>query len=154
MVTAACMLGHQVASKAFRDAAFLMAWPTTSLPFMVHHDGGGRRGGGADFRAPARLVRHRDPSSPPGFSLSAAGHLIEWQQSSGRPWVAVAIYLHVAGLGALLLSGYWSLVSERFDPRGARESFGRIAAAGTFGGALGGLAADRLAMGMSPTRCC
>ena len=100
----------------------------------------------------ARLLAWFGPRSvvSTGFLASAAGHLIEWQQSSGRPWVAVVIYLHVAGLGALLLSGYWTIVSERFDPRGARESFGRIAAAGTFGGALGGLAADRLAMGMSP----
>ena len=149
MVTAACMLGHQVASKAFRDAAFLMAWPTTTLPFMVIMTAAAVVAAVPIF---ARLLGWFGPRSvvSTGFLLSAAGHLIEWQQSSGRPWVAVAIYLHVAGLGALLLSGYWTLVSERFDPRGARESFGRIAAAGTFGGALGGLAADRLAMGMSP----
>jgi len=149
MVTAACMLGHQVASKAFRDAAFLMAWPTTTLPFMVIMTAAAVVTAVPIF---ARLLGWFGPRTvvSTGFLLSAAGHLIEWQQSSGRPWVAVVIYLHVAGLGALLLSGYWTLVSERFDPRGARESFGRIAAAGTFGGALGGLAADRLAMGMSP----
>jgi hypothetical protein len=60
----------------------------------------------------------------------------------------VLIYLHVAGLGALLLSGFWSVVSERFEPRSARVSFGRIAAAGTVGGALGGLAAYRIAIGL------
>jgi AAA family ATP:ADP antiporter len=148
MVTAACMLGHQVASKAFRDAAFLTAWPATMLPFMVIMTAAAVVTAVPIF---ARLLSWFGPRSvvSAGFLLSAAGHLFEWQQSSGRPWVAVAIYLHVAGLGALLLSGYWSLVSERFDPRGARESFGRIAAAGTFGGALGGLAADRLAMSMS-----
>jgi len=148
MVTAACMLGHQVASKAFRDAAFLTAWPATMLPFMVIMTAAAVVTAVPIF---ARLLTWFGPRSvvSTGFVVSAAGHLIEWQLSSGRPWVAVAIYLHVAGLGALLLSGYWSLVSERFDPRGARESFGRIAAAGTFGGALGGLAADRLAMSMS-----
>jgi hypothetical protein len=149
MVTAACMLAHQVASKAFRDAAFLTAWPTTMLPFMVIMTAAAVVTAVPIF---ARLLSWFGPRSvvSTGFLLSAAGHLLEWQQSSGRPWVAVLIYLHVAGLGALLLSGYWSLVSERFDPRGARESFGRIAAAGTFGGVLGGLAAERLAMGMSP----
>jgi hypothetical protein len=54
-------------------------------------------------------------------------------------WVAVAVYLHVAGLGALLLSGFWSLLSELFDPREARESYGAVAAAGTVGGLAGGL---------------
>jgi hypothetical protein len=59
-----------------------------------------------------------------GFVLSAAAHLVEWRLSSTQPWVAVAIYLHVAGLGALLLSGFWSLISERFDPRGAGRASG------------------------------
>ena len=57
--------------------------------------------------------------------------------------MAVAVYLHVAGFGALLLSGFWSLVSELFDPQTAKASFGRIAAAGTLGGLVGGLATAR-----------
>ena len=56
-----------------------------------------------------------------------------------NPWVAVAIYLHIAGFGALLLSGFWSLISELFDPQTAKASYGRIAAAGTLGGLAGGL---------------
>ena len=32
MATAFLMLGHQVAAKAFRDAAFLAVWPATALP--------------------------------------------------------------------------------------------------------------------------
>jgi hypothetical protein len=75
--------------------------------------------------------------------LSACGHLIEYRLSGANPWVAVAIYLHVAGLGALLLSGFWSLASEVFDPQAARSGYGRIAAAGTIGGLLGGLAIER-----------
>jgi ATP:ADP antiporter, AAA family len=148
MATAGFMLAHQVASKAFRDAAFLTVWPTTTLPLMVL---AAAIIVVATVPIFARLLNRFGPRFvvSAGFLLSAAGHLAEYQLSSGRPWVAVLIYLHVAGLGALLLSGYWSLVSERFDPRGARASFGRIAAAGTFGGALGGLAAERIGMDMN-----
>ena len=35
MTTAAIMLAHQLAAKAFRDAAFLHAWPATALPLMT-----------------------------------------------------------------------------------------------------------------------
>ena len=35
MTTAGIMLAHQVAAKAFRDAAFLSAWPATALPLMI-----------------------------------------------------------------------------------------------------------------------
>jgi ATP:ADP antiporter, AAA family len=148
MATAGCMLGHQVASKAVRDAAFLMAWPTRALPIMVIVAAAVVVAAVPVF---ARLLDRFGSRAvmSAGFLLSAGAHLIEWRLSSGRPWVAVLIYLHVAGLGALLLSGYWSLVSERFDPRSARENFGRIAAAGTLGGAAGGLAAERIAMALS-----
>ncbi len=145
MATAVVMLGHQVASKAFRDAAFLAVWPTTALPLMVF---GASVPVVAVVPVFARLLERFGPRTvvPIGFLLSAAGHALEWRLTSRQPWVAVLIYLHVAGLGALLLSGFWSIVSERFDPRSARASFGRIAAAGTVGGALGGIAAERIAV--------
>lgn len=147
MATAAVMLAHQVASKALRDAAFLAVWPTTALPLMV-----------VAASVPvvavvpvfARLLERFGPRIvvPAGFLLSASAHVVEWQLSSQQQWVAVIIYLHVAGLGALLLSGFWSIVSERFDPRSARQSFGRIAATGTVGGVLGGAAAAWIAMAL------
>ena len=147
MATAVVMLGHQVASKAFRDAAFLAVWPTTALPLMVI---GASVPVVAVVPIFARLLERFGPRVvvPVGFLLSAALHILEWQLSSREPWVAVLIYLHVAGLGALLLSGFWSIVSERFDPRSARASFGKIAAAGTIGGVLGGVAAERIAVGL------
>ena len=145
MATAAVMLAHQVASKAFRDATFLSVWPTTALPIMIAVAALAVVAAVPLF---ARLLERYGAHVvvPAGFVLSAIGHAIEWQLSSGRPWVAVVIYLHVAGLGGLLLSGFWTVVTERFDPRGARSHFGRIAAAGTVGGALGGLTAERMAV--------
>jgi hypothetical protein len=145
MATAVAMLGHSVAAKAFRDAAFLAVWPTSALPLMVV---GASVPVVAAVPVFAKLLGRFGPRVvvPIGFILSAALHALEWQLSSRQPWVAVLIYLHVAGLGALLLSGFWSAVSERFDTRSARDSFGRIAAAGTVGGALGGVAAERFAV--------
>lgn len=147
MATAVVMLGHQVASKAFRDAAFLAVWPTTALPLMVI---GASVPVVAVVPVFARLLERFGPRVvvPVGFLLSAGLHALEWRWTSRQPWVAVLIYLHVAGLSALLLSGFWSAVSERFDTRSARDSFGRIAAAGTVGGVLGGLAAERFAVAL------
>ena len=145
MATAVVMLGHQVASKAFRDAAFLAVFPATALPLMVI---GATVPVVAVVPVFARLLERFGPRLvvTTGFLGSAALHALEWNLSSRVPWVAVLVYLHVAGLGALLLSGFWSMVSERFEPRTARASFGRIAAAGTVGGALGGVAAERIAV--------
>ena len=144
MIVAGLMLAHQVASKAVRDAAFLATWPVESLPAMVI-----ATAATVVLVVPlyARLLSRFGPRVvvPAGFLLSAAAHAIEWRLSSGNPWVAVAVYLHVAGLGAMLLSGFWSLISELFDPKAAKASYGKIAAAGTIGGLLGGLSAARAA---------
>src|SRR6266850_1051657 len=149
MVTAGLMLAHQVAAKAFRDTTFLTAWPATALPLMTI----------ATALLTATLVpvfsRFLERFSPRavvsvGFALSAAGHAVEWVFFAAGPWIAVVIYLHLAGVGAILLSGFWSLIAERFDPAGARTSYGRIAAAGTAGGMIGSVAAERLATTVTP----
>ena len=143
-VAAGLMLAHQVAGKALRDAAFFASWDASSLPLMVLATAAAVIAAVPIF---ARLLELAGPRAvvAAGFLVSAAAHLVEWRLSSTHPWVAVGIYLHVAGLGALLLSGFWQLLGERFDPRGARESFGRIAAAGTIGGLIGGAAGERVA---------
>jgi hypothetical protein len=144
MTVAGLMLAHQVAGKAVRDATFLSAWPTTALPTMVI-----ATAAAVIVAVPiyARLLSRFSPRTivPAGFLLSAIAHLVEWVLSGRSPWIAVAIYLHIAGLGALLLSGFWSVASELFDPRTAKASYGRIAASGTAGGLVGGLSAARIA---------
>ena len=61
-----------------------------------------------------------------------------------RGMVVIAVCLHVAALGGVLISGFWSVVNERFDPRTAKRYVGRIAAGGTAGGLVGGLLAERI----------
>jgi hypothetical protein len=62
---------------------------------------------------------------------------------------SVVVYFHIVALGAILLSGFWSLMAESFDPRSAKHQFGRIAGAGTLGGIAGGLMAARAAAAFS-----
>lgn len=144
MMVAGCMLAHHVAGKALRDAVFLDTWGAARLPAIVFASAILVVAAVPIF---ANLLSRFGPATvvPTGFLLSAAGHVAEWQLSSRHPWVSIVIYLHVAGFGALLLSGFWSHVSELFDPKAAKANFGRIAAAGTLGGLGGGLAAERMA---------
>jgi hypothetical protein len=148
MAVAGVMLAHLVASKALRDAAFLSVWPVARLPLMMIVTAAAVV---AAVPIYARLLGRWGPRRvvPCGFLLSAALHVLEWRLSVRTPWVAGLMYLHVAGLGAILLSGFWSLASEVFDPRTARASFGRIAAAGTLGGLAGGVLSAGLAASQS-----
>lgn len=145
MAASGFMLAYQVASKAVRDAVFLSAWPATALPAMMIAAAIVAVGIVPLF---ARLLARFGPGVvvPAGFLVSALAHLAEWRLSSGNPWVAVVVYLHTAGVGVLLLSGFWSFVSELFDPRSAKLGYGRIAGAGTLGGIVGGVAAERTAV--------
>ena len=110
MATAGTMIAHQVAAKALRDAAFLTAWPATALPLMTL----------ATAAATVALVptfsRVLDRFSPVavvagGFALSAAAHAAEWAFFDAGRWVAIVINLHLAAVGAILLSGL--LVADR-----------------------------------------
>lgn len=145
MVGAGFMLAHQVASKAVRDAIFLSVLPVTDLPRMVIAAAllsvlaVPVYSRAMAWLGPRRLV-------PVGFALSAAVHLVEWGLYDSGPVVAIAIYIHVVALGALLLSGFWSLASELFDAHTAKRQFVKIAGAGTLGGILGGLSIERIAV--------
>jgi ATP:ADP antiporter, AAA family len=144
MATAGTMIAHQVAAKALRDATFLTAWPATALPLMTL----------ATAAATVALVptfsRVLDRFSPVavvagGFALSSAAHAAEWAFFDGGRWVAIVINLHVAAVGAILFSGFWSLIAERFDPAGARAAYGRITAAGTAAGIASSVIVNRIA---------
>src|SRR4030095_1022893 len=84
--------------------------------------------------------------APSVFFISSMLHIAEYRVMAGNPslW-SVLIYLHIVALGAILLSGFWSLMAETFDPGSAKQIFGRIAVAGTLGGIAGGLMAERIA---------
>jgi len=145
VASAGVIIGHQVAGKATRDALFLSSYDVTALPAMVMAASvvsllavlAASRG----MRAvgPGRLL-------PIAFALSGLLFLAEWALVEPfRKATAVGVYLHLGAVGALFISGFWTLVSERFDPRTAKRVIGRIGAGATAGGVLGGLLAERMA---------
>src|SRR5262245_44753161 len=78
---------------------------------------------------PLRLV-------PAAFAIGGFLHVVEFAllRSGGeglRGIVITLVYLHLVGFGAILLSGFWSVANEVFDPREAKREFGRITGAGT-----------------------
>ena len=144
LFTATAMIAHQVGGKATRDALFLSNFSVTDLPKVVVAAGLlsilavalmsvllARMG-------PARLI-------PRLFALSALMFLGEWRWLSDYPLqMAVLIYLHMSVFGLILISGFWSVVNERFDPHTAKRSIAGIAAAATLGGVIGGIGAERV----------
>ena len=138
------MLAHQVAGKAVRDSLFLSNYPASDLPKVVIAAAAVTVALVLIF---ARAMRRFGPQRlvPAGFFISSMAHVAEYRLTTGNPalW-CVLIYFHVVG-GAILLSGFWSLMAESFDPHSAKQIFGRITAAGTLGGIIGGLMAERIA---------
>ena len=142
--TAGFAIAFQIAGKATREALFLSAFNITSLPAMF---AGAAAASVLLALAAAWLLTRFGPRwlIPAGFTVSAALLLAEaWWLPRAAPTVAVLYYLHYAAFGAVLVSGVWSIVSERFDPRAARRQLARIAAAGSLGGVVGGLVAARV----------
>src|SRR5688572_9292621 len=142
-ITAAGLIAHQVAGKAVRDAHFLSSFPAASLPVVM--------AGAAVLSLGAllwlsRAMARRSPATlmPALFAASATGLLVEWAIGTVSPPVAaVVVYLHTTAFGPVLLSLFWSVINERFDPMSAKRSVAAIAAGGTVGGVLGALAAWR-----------
>jgi len=144
-IASAAMIASQVAGKATRDALFLSSFPVTRLPLMVMTSAvisllvilwAVRR---MNRYGPWRFI-------PALFATSVVLLLLEWALlARAREATAVLVYLHFNVLSALLISGFWSMVNERFDPRTAKRQMGRIGAAGTVGGLVGGLLAERTA---------
>lgn len=145
MAAAAFMLAHQVAGKAARDALFLAQFSPRDLPKMVVCGALAAILLSFGFSRLLALVGPRR-LVPVAFLMSAGLHAAEWVAMPLAPEAAaVAVYLHIVGLGAILLAGFWALASELFDPREAKARFGRIAGMGTAGGIAGGLLAERTA---------
>jgi hypothetical protein len=145
LFAATTMIAQQVAGKATRDALFLSNFDVTDLPKMVI---------AAAFTSMAgvlvmsHLLSRLSPTTlvPAAFGLSAVFFVGEWLLLGYQPGMAsIALYLHMAVFGAILISGFWSIINERFDPHSAKQRVARIAAAATLGGVIGGLLAERVA---------
>jgi len=135
------MIAQQVAATATRDAFFLSYYPATDLPPVM----------AASVAlsllvvvALARLVTRFSPArvAPLFFVVNSAVFTGEWVLSLSVPrQAAVVVFLHTAALGAAVISCFWSVISERFDPHTAKRVIARIAGGASLGGVVGGATA-------------
>ncbi|WP_438032858.1 hypothetical protein [Sorangium sp. So ce204] len=142
-IASGAMIAQQVAGRATRDALFLASFGAADVPKVM------AAGAALSFGAVVLLSRallQLSPARvvPATFAASSVLLALEWALARRAPGAAALVfYLHIAVFGATLISAFWSLVNERFDPHTARHSIGRIAGGGTVGGVIGGLFAWR-----------
>jgi len=144
LFAATTMIAQQVAGKATRDALFLSNFDVTNLPKVMIASAIASMAG---VLVMSRLLSRFSPFAlvPAVFGVSAILFIGEWLLLGFHPGVAsVVLYLHMAVFGAILISGFWSVINERFDPHSAKQRVARIAAATTFGGVVGGVLAERV----------
>ncbi len=137
----ATLIAQHIAGKATRDALFLTYFPVERLPLAMMISAVLSIAG---VLLMSRLLARFGPARliPTVFAISAALLLLQWRLIDSQPQVAAAIlYLQVSAINSLLISGFWSVINERFDPHSAKKVIARLVAASTFGGLAGGVAA-------------
>ena len=154
MICAAAVTAQFVGGKATRDALYLANLDVTSLPMMVVATSIVSI---ALVAVASKLLGAASPATfvPLAFASSAVlllGRVGLVVRRSARR--RVVVYLQISGIGPMLGSGFWLIVTECFDPRTAKRRFGQIAGAGTLGGLLGGLFAERMARHLRRRRPC
>jgi len=148
LIAATTMIAQQVAGKATRDALFLSNFDVTNLPKVVIAAAIASIIG---VLIMSRLLSRISPIKlmPAIFALSSLMYIGEWFLLDYRPGLtSIILYLHMAVFGAILISGFWSIINERFDPHSAKQRVARIAAAAALGGVLGGILASEVAKSM------
>ncbi|MCL4819925.1 MAG: hypothetical protein KJ067_12315 [Vicinamibacteria bacterium] len=137
-LAAGLLVAQQVAGKAVRDGLFLQAFEAHSLPWALV--GSAVLSLAAVFaisglvarRGPAQALRRLVAVSVP--LLCAEWLLVQQAPAAG----AIAVYAHAALFGATVVSVFFSLVSESFDPWAARAAMARIGLGASLGGVGGG----------------
>jgi AAA family ATP:ADP antiporter len=150
-VAAFLIIAAQVAGKAIRDATFLQTFPVEALPTMLA--GSAVVSLAAVVRA-SRVLAAQGPRDvvPRAFLISGCLLFIEAAVFYFfADWGAVLLFLHLAAIGGVLISWFWSLMNERFDARQARSRIATVAAGGTLGGYVGGLSAAAAGTTLSET---
>ncbi len=141
------MIAQLIVAKAARDTLFLSNFPVTALPAAMVITAAVALPavlGGSSLIA--RVGPHR--FLPAFLLVNALAFGLEWAILPALPRVIVAfLYLHVGLFGGLSVSGFWSVVNERFDPHSAKRAFARIGFGFAIGGLLGGVLAERMATG-------
>jgi AAA family ATP:ADP antiporter len=142
---AVVVLASQLAGKAARDAIFLQRFAVTNLPLLLAVSSALSIGFTIMF---ARRLRRGIPVRVVQLAnvISAVLMIVEWQLLPYFPRpVALVVFMHQTLLGPILVSGFWSVVSECFDPRTARRVLGTIGTGATIGAIIGAVLAERVA---------
>ena len=145
-ISALLVVASFMAAKAARDATLLAHYSIRSLPLFV--------GLSAVLSLPiiiiaGKLMVKYGPHKlvPAMNAVSGAAALAEYLMMSSFPRVtAVVVFFHLSTASAVLVSGFWSIVNERFDVHNAKRHIGRIGMGATIGGILGGVIAERTAV--------
>jgi AAA family ATP:ADP antiporter len=142
-IASAAMIAQQVAGKAARDALFLSSFDVKVLPAMMAASAVISLA--AVLWLSQMLVKHSPARVVPiGFEVSGVALMAEWALSFPAPRLAaVVVYLHTSVFGAVMISAFWSLINETFDPHTGKRAVSWITGGGTLGGVLGGVAAWR-----------
>ena len=148
-ISALIVVASFVASKAGRDAILLARFDIKTLPIFIAIS--------AVMSLPiivvaGRLMARYGPARlvPALNAISAVFAVGEWALLARYPRpVAAVVFFHLATSGAVLASGFWSLVNERFDVQSAKRHIGRIGMGATLGGIFGGIVAERTAVYLS-----
>src|SRR5262245_2504658 len=145
-ISALIVVASFVAGKAERDAILLARFDIKLLPIFI--------GISAVISLPFILVagrlmaRYGPARLVPALNVASAGLLIG--EGCFLPHyprlIAVIAFLHLATFGAVLVSGFWSIVNERFDVQSAKRHIARIGIGATLGGIFGGVIAERVAV--------
>jgi ATP/ADP translocase len=144
LFSAFAIIAQQIACKAPRDSLFLSYFGVTDLPKIVI------TGGLTSILAVmimSKLLSRYGPASliPVVFTMSGLLHVSEWFLYKAAPEIAtLLLYVHVAVFSAILISGFWSVVNERFNPYSAKRTVARITVGATLGGLVGGVMVERV----------
>ncbi len=141
--TAGVMTAQLVFGKAARDALFLSTFEVSLLPAAMI--GAAALSAIAVLTVSRAMTRHSPAHVVPWmFGVSALLFVGEWFLGVWAVRLATAVfYVHMGAFGATVISSFWSLVNERFDPHTAKRVIGRIASGGTLGGIGGSVIAWR-----------
>jgi AAA family ATP:ADP antiporter len=139
------MIGHLQGGKTVRDALFLSYFNVTDLPKMMIAT--------AVLSALAvlafsRVLTRYGPArlTPSLYIFSGIISVGEWVAMAFWPQiVTVVLYLHITVLDSLLISGFWSIINERYDPYSAKKVISRMAIFAALGGLFGAAAASGVA---------
>src|SRR5580765_2129064 len=125
-IAALAVVAGFVAGKAARDAILLSNFGIKTLPIFITIS--------ALLAMPIILVagklmtRFGPARLMPALNLiSAAFAVVEWLLLARYPRpTAIAIYFHLSTSGAVLVSGFWSIINERFDVQRAKRHIGPL----------------------------